>query len=78
MYQGQPGWENELKDDLISECSQYGDLVHIYVDSASEHGNVYVKCPSITAAVSSVNALHGRFYAGKCHAHLLYCRTDRV
>jgi RNA-binding protein 39 len=60
-----PNWENELKDDIIGECSQHGGVVHIYVDRESEQGNVYVKCPTITSAVASVNALHGRFYAGK-------------
>lgn len=29
-------------------------------------GNVYVKCPSIPAAMAAVNALHGRFFAGEC------------
>jgi RNA-binding protein 39 len=26
---------------------------------------VYVKCPSIAAAIAAVNALHGRWFAGK-------------
>ena len=30
-----------------------------------EQGNVYVKCPSINCAVAAVNALHGRWFAGK-------------
>lgn len=29
-------------------------------------GNVYVKCPSIPAAMATVNALHGRWFAGMC------------
>lgn len=41
-------------------------------------GNVYVKCPSIPAAMATVNALHGRWFAGmsgraaaeKQHLHL--------
>lgn len=58
-------WENEVMDDIINECNNYGGVVHIFVDRDSDQGNVYVKCPSIAAAVSSVNALHGRYYAGK-------------
>ena len=27
-------------------------------------GNVYVKCPTVNTAVSAVNALHGRWFAG--------------
>jgi len=53
-----------LMDDIVGECHQFGGVLHIYVDRDSEQGNVYVKCPSIAAAISSVNALHGRFYAG--------------
>ena len=26
---------------------------------------MYVKCPSVTTAVAAVNALHGRWFAGK-------------
>ena len=40
-------------------------MQHIYVDSASATGNVYVKCPDTSIAVSAVNALHGRWFAGK-------------
>jgi len=62
---GNPSWENDLMDDVINECNNYGGVVHIFVDRDSDQGNVYIKCPSIAAAVSSVNALHGRYYAGK-------------
>jgi len=59
-------WETSLKDDIIGECNQFGGVLHIYIDRDSEQGNVYIKCPSVAAAISSVNALHGRFYAGQC------------
>lgn len=58
-------WETEIRDDVIEECNKHGGVLHIYVDKASPQGNVYVKCPSIAAAVASVNALHGRYFAGK-------------
>lgn len=58
-------WETSLMDDVIGECQQHGGVLHIYIDRDSEPGNIYVKCPSVAAAISSVNALHGRFYAGK-------------
>ncbi|XP_013401087.1 RNA-binding protein 39-like [Lingula anatina] len=59
-----PSWDQEIKDDVIEECNKHGGVIHIYVDKASPQGNVYVKCPSIAAAVASVNALHGRWFAG--------------
>ncbi|XP_070601021.1 RNA-binding protein 39 isoform X2 [Erythrolamprus reginae] len=59
------GWDTEIKDDVIEECNKHGGVVHIYVDKNSTQGNVYVKCPSIAAAIAAVNALHGRWFAGK-------------
>ncbi|KAJ7331878.1 hypothetical protein JRQ81_014058 [Phrynocephalus forsythii] len=59
------GWDTEIKDDVIEECNKHGGVVHIYVDKNSAQGNVYVKCPSIAAAIAAVNALHGRWFAGK-------------
>ena len=59
-----PTWETEIRDDVIEECNKHGGVLHIYVDKGSPQGNVYVKCPSISAAVASVNALHGRWFAG--------------
>ncbi|XP_029911434.1 RNA-binding protein 39-like isoform X2 [Myripristis murdjan] len=60
-----PGWDSEIQDDVIEECNKHGGIVHIYVDKNSAQGNVYVKCPSIPAAMATVNALHGRWFAGK-------------
>ncbi|XP_078508350.1 RNA-binding protein 39 isoform X1 [Lissotriton helveticus] len=61
----EPGWDTEIKDDVIEECNKHGGVIHIYVDKSSTQGNVYVKCPSIAAAAAAVNALHGRWFAGK-------------
>jgi len=61
----QPQWDWEIRDDVIEECNKHGGVLHIYVDPRSPQGYVYVKCPSIAAAVASVNALHGRWFAGK-------------
>ncbi|TMW46401.1 hypothetical protein DOY81_008518 [Sarcophaga bullata] len=60
-----PTWDSEIRDDVIDECSKHGGLLHIFVDKISPNGNVYVKCPSITTAVLAVNALHGRWFAGR-------------
>ncbi|XP_061760191.1 RNA-binding protein 39b isoform X1 [Nerophis ophidion] len=60
-----PSWANEIQDDVIDECNKHGGIVHIYVDKNSAQGNVYVKCPSIPAAMATVNALHGRWFARK-------------
>uniref|UniRef100_A0A4W5JK82 RNA binding motif protein 39a n=1 Tax=Hucho hucho TaxID=62062 RepID=A0A4W5JK82_9TELE len=60
-----PGWDVDIQHDVIEECNKHGGVVHIYVDKNSTEGNVYVKCPSIPAAMAAVNALHGRYFAGK-------------
>ncbi|XP_050398993.1 RNA-binding protein 39 isoform X1 [Patella vulgata] len=58
-------WDQEIRDDVIEECSKHGGVLHIFVDKASPQGNVYVKNPTIAAAVASVSALHGRYFAGR-------------
>jgi len=58
------GWDQEIRDDVIEECNKYGGVLHLYVDKVAPQGNVYVKCPTVNTAVSSVNALHGRWFAG--------------
>lgn len=58
-------WDQEIRDDVIEECNKHGGVLHIYVDKSSPQGNVYVKCPTIAAAVASVNSLHGRYFGGK-------------
>lgn len=60
-----PNWEEEIQDDVIDECNKHGGVLHVYVDVASPDGKVYVKCPSIATAVLAVNALHGRWFAGR-------------
>ena len=38
-----------------------------------------MKCPSIPAAMAAVNALHGRYFAGKtsCHMQPVLCAVDQ-
>ncbi|OCT60594.1 MGC81970 protein isoform X1 [Xenopus laevis] len=59
------GWDSEIKEDVMEECNKHGGAIHIYVDKNSPQGNVYVKCSTITSAIAAVNALHGRWFAGK-------------
>ncbi|KAI6192820.1 hypothetical protein M3Y99_01917900 [Aphelenchoides fujianensis] len=60
-----PGWDLDVRDDIILECEANGGVVHVYVDKTSEEGHVYLKCPTILAAYKAVLALHGRVFAGK-------------
>jgi len=58
-------WGQDIQDDVIEECNKHGGVLHVYVDVSSPDGRVYVKCPSIATAVLAVNALHGRWFAGR-------------
>lgn len=60
-----PYWDQEIKDDVIEECNKHGGVLHVFVDTSSPEGKVYVKCPSKATAVLAVNALHGRWFAGR-------------
>ncbi|XP_016985787.1 RNA-binding protein 39 isoform X2 [Drosophila rhopaloa] len=60
-----PTWDVEIRDDVLEECAKHGGVLHIHVDTASPTGTVYVKCPGTTTAVLAVNALHGRWFAGR-------------
>lgn len=40
--ESEPGWENEVRDDVIEECNKNGGVLHIFVDKASQQvGNEY-------------------------------------
>ncbi|XP_023846348.1 RNA-binding protein 39 isoform X1 [Salvelinus sp. IW2-2015] len=65
QLENEPGWDVEIQDDVIEECNKHGGIVHIYLDKDSPQGKVYIKCPTIPTAMAAVNALHGRWFAGK-------------
>ncbi|GAU96498.1 hypothetical protein RvY_07933 [Ramazzottius varieornatus] len=60
-----PDWDQELAQEIVDECSQYGGVVHVSVDKNSPEGLVYVKSVSISAAALAVQHLHGRYFAGR-------------
>lgn len=57
-------WAEDIRNDVIEECRKSGGAFHVFVDRESQ-GNVYVKCPTISAASGCVNALHGRWFSGE-------------
>jgi len=58
-------FQAEIRDDVLEACMEHGGAVHIFVDVKSPEGNVYVKCPTVSAAVAAVNTFHGRWFAGR-------------
>ena len=61
--ENEPGWEGDIREDVLEECSQFGGVLHIYVDKLSQ-GNVYVKCMTAQTATAAFANLNGRFFAG--------------
>lgn len=41
--ENEPGWDIEIRDDVIEECRKHGGVIHIYVDknSAQVSDNFY-------------------------------------
>lgn len=64
-------WPEDIRNDVIEECRNHGGVLHVYVDQTSDEGHVYVKCTSIASATATVNALHGRWFAGKCYRFVI-------
>ncbi|CAH3025789.1 unnamed protein product [Porites evermanni] len=58
-------WDADIRDDVLEECTKYGQVYHIHVDKSSTQGAVYVKCSSPEGAANASRALHGRWFAGK-------------
>lgn len=68
VYEAEHGgedWEEDIRDDVIDELNNHGGAAHVYVDTSSADGKVYVKCVTKATAVLAVNALHGRYFGGR-------------
>lgn len=57
----EPGWNREIEDDVKEECSKFGEVHFVHVDSASK-GFVYLKFNSVAAATAAQQDLHGRWF----------------
>ncbi|CAH8353702.1 unnamed protein product [Eruca vesicaria subsp. sativa] len=57
-------FDEDIKEDVGSECSKYGRVNHIYVDKNSA-GFVYLRFDSVQAAVAAQRAMHMRWFAQK-------------
>jgi RNA recognition motif-containing protein len=57
-------WPSDIREDVIEECSKYGQVLHCYVEKDSM-GHVYVKFETANAAQGAHSSLNGRWFAGK-------------
>jgi RNA-binding protein 39 len=58
-------WIEDIREDVVEECSKYGGVVHVNVDQISPNGQISIKCPTIAIAIAAMNGLNGRYFAGK-------------
>lgn len=58
------GWEEDIRDEVLEECSKHGPICHIHVDKHSQ-GHVYLKFLNPDGAATALQALNGRFFAGR-------------
>lgn len=59
-----PNFERELEEEVKEECSQYGPVMGVIVETESE-GRVYLKFGNPGAAQAAIQALNGRWFDGK-------------
>eukprot|EP00116_Pleurobrachia_bachei_P013646 sb/3473908/ len=59
-----PNWAEEIRSDVLGECTNLGGVLHIYVDPHDPNGCVYVKAVNTAVATSCVNSLQGRWFSG--------------
>lgn len=58
-------WDEEIREDVLEECSKHGQVEHIKVDKIRPGGMVFVRFSTILSASKSANSLNGRFFAGR-------------
>ncbi|GAB9475479.1 Rna-binding protein [Globisporangium polare] len=58
-------YEDELRDDILAECLKMGEVSKITLFSKREDGVVVVKFESTGSAATCIDAMNGRFFAGR-------------
>ncbi|XP_061187269.1 inner nuclear membrane protein Man1-like isoform X2 [Saccostrea echinata] len=58
-------WEVNVQDAILEKCKGIKGILHIYVDSNSKEGCVYIKCNSCETAYSVYKSLHGWWFDGR-------------
>ncbi|KAL7688426.1 putative splicing factor, RBM39, nucleotide-binding alpha-beta plait domain superfamily [Plasmopara halstedii] len=59
---GNTEWSVEIQQDVQEECSQYGPVLHTYVEKDKQGGLVYVLFGNVQSAVAAAKKLHGRWF----------------
>ena len=60
-----PEWELDIKEDVAEECSKFGPVEHIHVETQKPGGIVLIKFKAVEAAIKTAHSMNGRFFAGR-------------
>lgn len=58
----EPGWEKEIKEEFVEECSKFGKILRVVVMSKEPGGKIYASFDSISGAQSCASSLAGRWF----------------
>lgn len=61
----QPGWDQDIREDVVDQCANFGRVEHCYVDAKNPSGFVYFRMVTSEAAQKAAENLNGRFFAGR-------------
>jgi len=61
----QPGFEQDIREDVEEECSKFGKLKHMHVDKNNAQGLVYLRFDSVAAAQKCIKEFNGRWFASR-------------
>jgi RNA-binding protein 39 len=61
----EPEWDLDIREDMLEECSKYGQVDTVHVEKHKPGGIVLLKFATVEAAVKAANSLNGRFFAGR-------------
>jgi RNA-binding protein 39 len=61
----EPEWDLDIKEDMLEECSKFGQVEHVHVEKYKPGGIVVLKFRTMDAANRAAMSLNGRFFAGR-------------
>ena len=61
----EPDWDQDIREDMLEECSKHGQVEHVHVEKTKPGGIVLLKFAAVEAAVKAASSLNGRFFAGR-------------
>ena len=60
-----PNWDEDIREDMVEECSKHGQVEHVHVEKHKPGGIVLLKFATVEAAGRAAHSLNGRFFAGR-------------